>query len=350
MYYKGDKIRSKNCRFNIILGKRSKGKSYDFKEFALYDYFKNPEKNRFILLRRFVEEVKTDKMEKYFSDNDIVKITEGKYDCISCFKGAFYLSNLTSDFKIKRGEKIGYYIPLAQEQNFASVSFLDVNKIIFEEFMSRSVYLYNEPKKLMNIYSTVDRNEQRVKMYMLGNTITKICPYFNEWKIDRVLREMKPGDIRLTKVDGQDFAIEYTDSESDKASGTIGTIAKMIDTGVWDADNQPHLEFSYKQYKVLFRVGFDFKNNKFLGELLKSPNNVIIWFIKPYNKDFNNLLVFSDKIKENKLYQTSFYNNVNIKNSFVLNSLNLFTEDKIFYSSDSCGTDFKQAINFTIKK
>lgn len=43
------------------------------------------------------------------------------------------------------------------EQHYSGASFLDYDRIIFEEFMERGVYLANECSKLEIFYNTVDR-------------------------------------------------------------------------------------------------------------------------------------------------------------------------------------------------
>ena len=73
-----------------------------------------------------------------------------------------------------RGELIGYVVALSTEQNYAGASYLDVDDIIFEEFMSRSSYIRGESDKLMNFWSTVDRRRKKVKLWLVGNTISQL--------------------------------------------------------------------------------------------------------------------------------------------------------------------------------
>lgn len=64
-------------------------------------------KNRFILLRRWNEDISTLWCEQYFADVDIFKLTEGKYNCISIYRKTVYMSIFDSEtMKTKRGEKI----------------------------------------------------------------------------------------------------------------------------------------------------------------------------------------------------------------------------------------------------
>ena len=54
-------------------------------------------------------------------------------------------------------------------------------------------------------------------------------------------------------------------------------------------------------------------------------------------------------IKVSKYWQRDIYN-TNFKNKVLNDLFKTFRENMIFYSSDLCGTDFKQVIDFTIKK
>lgn len=63
--------------------------------------------NRFILLRRWKEDISNLWIEQYFADVDVMKLTNGKYNCISCYRKALYFSNYDVETgKTKRFEKI----------------------------------------------------------------------------------------------------------------------------------------------------------------------------------------------------------------------------------------------------
>lgn len=120
--------------------------------------------------------------------------------------------------------------------------------------------------------------------------------------------------------------------------------------GSWQSNKQPKLQFSKKEYKTVLRIGFQYMGFKFIGELLRKDSN-IIWFIFPYNKEFfENFIVFSDEVKESIYWQRNIYD-INFPNEDLKKLLfNTFRESMIFFSDDLCGTDFKQAIDFEIKK
>lgn len=130
----------------------------------------------------------------------------------------------------------------------------------------------------------------------------------------------------------------------------IGNAKAMIDEGAWQTFPQPHLPKSYKKYKMLYRIGFEYQGFRFLGEYLKDKEtNEFIWFVYPKYSDFKDkTLVFSDTVKQSIYYQRSIYD-INIRNENLQRVLNTFRESNIFYSDDLCGTDFKQAIDFKIR-
>lgn len=227
--------------------------------------------------------------------------------------------------------------------------------------MSRSVYLANEPDKLMNFWNTVDRKRGKVRMWLVGNTISRVCPYLTDWGLQNIVSKQQQGTIITKMLDtGTEddngnpiqvkLAIEYCKSTG-KSSFAIGKHKDMLNKGTWQSDPQPHLPKGKNEYKILFRVGFMYKEFKFIGELLKDiETKESVWFIYPYDKEFkDNLLIFTDVVKLNKRYQRNIYD-ITINNDRIRNVLETFREGNIFYSDDLCGTDFKQAIDFTIRK
>ena len=340
IHYNLDNIDKLGARFNLIYGERSNGKSYQLKhKKGVEKYLKTG--RRFILMRRWKEEITTEKIEQYFQDVDVVKLTNGKYNCITLYRKSLYLSIYDNETgKTKRFDKIGYVVALSTEQNYAGASYLDVDDIIFEEFMSRSVYMANESNKLMNFYATVDRKRLTTRLWLVGNTISRVCPYINDWGLHSVISSQKQGTIKEIIINGNEekikIAIEYCKSTG-QSSGTIGTNAEMINTGAWETAPQPHLPKSIKEYKKLYTFGFQYQNFKFLCNLLQDrETKETVWFVFPFFKEFkNNQIVFSDVVKVSKYWQRDIYN-ISIKNDKLKNLFMSFKENKIFYSTDLC--------------
>lgn len=354
IHYNIDKISEEKANFNLIYGEKSNGKSYQVKhKKAVEQYIKN--KERFILLRRWKEDITNMWIEQYFSDMDIEKLTNGKYNCITQYRKVLYLS--VFDFeqnKVKRYEKIGYVMALSTEQHYSGGSFLDVKSIIFEEFMERGSYIANEPDKLMTLYSTIDRKRGTTEIWLVGNSISRVCPYIHAWDLDEIFRNIKQGEIKTKIIHNESndvkIAVEYCKASGGKTMA-IGNASSMIDSGAWQTFPQPLLPKSYSDYKILYRFGFQYQSFKFLCEYLQdNETNELIWFVKPFYKNFSNkIIVFSDVIKTSRYWQRDIYN-ISIKNDRLRNLFMSFKENKIFFSSDLCGTDFKQVIDFQIRR
>lgn len=370
IYYNIDKIDEEDALFNIIYGERSGGKSYQAKhKKGIIPYLNSIvkdslNKDRFILMRRWKEEITVDKIEQYLADIDVSGLTNNEYNCFVIKKKRIHLALYDpEDGKITTiGDHIGYVVALNTEQHYAGGSYLDVKNIIFEEFISRSApYLADEPNKFLNFWNTVDRKRGVVRCWLLGNSISRICPYFPDWGLMDIVRKQKLGTIAVTYAETGTYdeennpikikiAIEYCDNSS-KQGITFGTHKNMLNKGEWQSDPQPHLPNSRKEYTRLFVIGFQFKTFKFIGELLQGKDNNIIWHIYPYDKkEFKkNTIIISDIIKPDRYYQRNIYD-VTIKNERLHKILDTFRESNIFYATDLVGTDFKQSIDFTIKK
>lgn len=355
IHYNLDNIDKIGARYNLIYGERSNGKSYQVKhKKAVQKYIETGK--RFILMRRWKEEITSEKIEQYFQDVDVQKLTDNKYNCITQYRKRLYFSIYDNETgKTKRIEHIGYSVALSTEQNYAGASYLDVEDIIFEEFMSRGIYMKNEPDKLMNFYATVDRKRLTTKLWLVGNTISMVCPYIHEWGLHKIVSSQKQGTIEIVEIPSEleenpiKIAIEYC-RDTKRTSGTIGNNAKMINTGAWQTEPQPHLTKSRNEFDRVFIIGFQYQGFRFLAELLCDKiSKDICWFIKPYYKEFkDDIIVFSDTIKVSPYWQRDIYN-ITIKNEKLKMLCKTFREDIIFYSSDLCGTDFKQVIDFKIK-
>ena len=382
IHYNLDPIDREGANFNLIWGEKANGKSYQVKHKKgilkyindstnYYSTYLDKDKiieescksgSRFILMRRFREEITPSWIESYFSDVDIEKITNGEYNMVTMYRKELFLTFYDIEtHKSKRGEKIGYAVALSTEQNFAGGVFLDVNDIIYEEFMSRTYYLKDEANKLMTFYSTVDRKRGTTRLWMVGNTVTRVCPYIQDWGLSRIMFSMKQGEIKTVWLpteeiddEGRKIYVKLAIEHCKSAGGSnfvIGTHAKSTNKGEWQSDPQPKLPKSYKEYKFLYRIMFCYKTFKWVGELLQDKKTKdLVWFIKPYSKEINNkTLVFSDIIKPSRYYQRDIYN-PSINNDRIKSILETFKENRIFYATDLCGTEFKQSIDFIIRK
>lgn len=341
---------------SFVFGERSNGKSFQAKVFLMIgDFLFNG--NEFIYLRRIKDEVSLHLIEKWFGDFDLPLklLSKGKYDKIIPYNKSLYLCHY-DDVKKRYVKDVccGYYMCLNDEQKIAGGQYPKVHNIIFDEALSRSVYLAGELDKLNNLFCTIDRKRNFVKLYLLGNSISKNNPYFIGWDVLYLVRRMKQGQmVEVEKYTSDNIkrkiVLEYAE-QTGASSFTIGSHSAMYNSGEWQTEIQPKLNDNWKDWVKIFCCGFDYKTFKFLGFLLYK-DNTYKWFIFPKdNTDFKkDTIIFSDIIDDNNLNSPNPYN-LKKNNKMLYNIMETFRECNICYCSDLCGTEFKDVINFAIKK
>lgn len=187
-YYNPNKILSmkdldnKEPNIFIITSNRSAGKTTSFLKKLLED-FQN-KKEKCMLVYRYgyevtaCEDIFTDVMKLYPHLGTEIKI-------VSHAKGLFYEMILDN-------ESFGYSVALSNPDALKKFSplFADVTQILMDEFQSETgKYLTKEVEKLQSIYVTVSRGggsqSRNVKLYMLGNMVTIMNPYYINFGIHK---------------------------------------------------------------------------------------------------------------------------------------------------------------------
>ena len=170
MYYDYDKISSYNATFNMIITNRGYGKTYGAKKRAINKFLKKGE--QFIYVRRYKSELKKVK-DKFFEK--IKKEFEGH---------KFEIKGFTAYIDDKVA---GYLIPLSTSLSEKSNEYPNVTTIIFDEFLIDKAYiryLDNEVETLLDLVYTVQRERENVRVYLLGNNVTTVNPYFDYFNIN----------------------------------------------------------------------------------------------------------------------------------------------------------------------
>lgn len=352
-YYNLKNIMSvKDAIYKLIIGERSNGKSYAITEYALRrawtekDFYGNKVTDyQFAYLRRWREDIKTVAIEEYFGDKSklIKEITGGLYDRVVAYQSNLYFAKMDNDtYKIERGKMIGKAMCLTADTHYKSLQFPLIGVIIFEEFIT-DTYIPEEPRRLMSIVSTIARKRD-IDVFLIGNTISRLCPYFREWGLVGVLKQ-KQGTIDIYNYHAGDYevkiALEYCKNIEDKNKIIIGSSAKMINTGVWDTDEQPHLPKKYKEYYSLYRILLIHSNFIYMIELLKDKEkgNVLL-FVYPTNTDTKRHRTLNEQFSED-FYTTPYLKPIRKYDKLVLD---LLDRKKITFSDNLTGTEFLNII------
>lgn len=340
-YYSSSDILKYKAQYNIVLGERAPGKSYDIKSRALINAYKTG-KCSFALIRRYQEDIKADYIEHYFSDNerhdgcrgDILELSKGEYDCITVYKNTIYFG-VTENGKKKPVQACGRVFALALDERYKSTQYPEITDVIFEEFVTSKIYLRDEPNRLQHLVSTICRNNT-VKVWMIANTISRICPYFQEWALDKIPR-MTAGSIDTYKIDDTVIAVEFAPSRSSKNKMFFGSSAKSIKGGQWDTKPVPHLPGAYEDYDVIYEMyvresGFTFK----LEYLIDQDCNPVL-YVYPFTKSCkDDIPVLSAEFSVNPLVRPYLRKTVRAEQRIA----QLFQDRKICYANNLCGADF----------
>lgn len=329
----------------ILYGMRSNGKSYAVKKHIIEDALNG---KNFVYLRRWSEDIKTASVSAYFDDMPFNEMTGGRYTGIMAYQGSFYFYNVGEDDKPKReGPAIGRYCALNMYERYKSQVFKDVESIIYEEFLTDRYYLGSsetpEPKLLMQFVSTVAR-DRNINIFMIGNTISRVCPYFSYWGLKGVMQQ-KPGTIDIYHLRGEngvvDIAVENCEVVETKSKMFFGLASKQITSGEWDVDEVPKLLKPYEYYTVLYElniVGGEFKY--IMQLLLDETNGGAFCYVYPNSKDRRTVRLITPEFNTSPVITNGFRHDIKAECLMV----ECIRAGKICYSDNLTGTDFRQVM------
>lgn len=350
-YYSLDHIKKVDAQFKILLGGRNIGKSYAVKHDVIKSCYHDG--NEFIYLRRWDEDIKQKNAIHYFGDLDVKGITDGKYKDVYIYQSKIFFVNYDESGKIIDKHLIGYAHALNQNERYKSQIFPRVTYIIFEEFITDRVYLPNECTTLQEYTSTIFRERVGV-VYMVGNTISKLCPYFNEWKLDKVSK-MKTHEIALfentTEVMTENgvvsvvvkVAVEMCGAQSVLSKMAFGDSANMIVKNEWRSKTVARIDNNvYDKSDILHTVFVIADNLKFKMELL-NYDKYVFWYVVPFTQEIKHIEDTRVIMKDASMcpLHTSQFTPLSEGEK---RAFDLLKQNKIYYCSNSCGSDFEQVL------
>ena len=359
-YVQRDTLNKIKARYIILLGQRSNGKSFAVKEDVIKSALDNGEE--FAYIRRYKEDCKQYMVEEYFSDilcdsegvNHLSEWSKGKYNTIVVHQQVIYCATLNEeDGKITKGAPFGRMFGLSWATHYKSLSFPKITKAVYEEFVTDSVYIPNEVRTFMNLISTIFR-ERQGKVYLVGNTISRINPFFKEWGL-KGINKQKENSIEYYSYKYRDenqhekidrLAVYLTHSTNTNSGMFFGNVAKSITSTVWESDEYPHLDGSIDDYEEIYKLVFEYDNNKFLLRFLKDNNSNYVWFISPKTSEIQKGTRVISNLFRMDSYSTSMFKGLNDMEDKIFSYLKM---DKIVYSDNLTATEFKQCYSM-IKK
>ena len=261
-FYSLTAILEKHADYNVIFGERSNGKTYACLEYGIKRYLKTGEQMAYI--RRWREDLRGKRADSLFANHVnnglIERLTNGKFNEVFYMSGKWWLSfyNPETKKRIPDDKPFCFGFCLSEQEHDKSSSFPEITTIVFDEFLTRRYYLPDEFMLFMNVLSTIIRQRDNVKVFMLGNTVNKYCPYFAEMGLEQVgVMEQGTIDIYRFGENGATVAVEYTapvvkHKASNKYFCFDNQNLEMITGGKWELAVYPHLPVKYKPKDVMF--------------------------------------------------------------------------------------------------
>lgn len=321
----------------IVFGQRANGKSYFWKKYAIENAYKKGEK--FIYLRRNKLDIKENYVTTYFDDAPVKQITKGTYLGVMAYHGFLYFYNLDEDNKVVRGQEIGRYCALNEDYRYKSQVFDGVTTILYEEMIpSNNMYLADEPSRLQQFASTVFRHRDGLTV-LIGNTLSRVCPYAQEWSID--INHMAQGDIDIYTYNSDDeqikVAVEYCGTTKYKNKMFFGKAKEQILSGAWEVNNYNKLPKPLEELEKVYELVIEYMSFKFVCQLLvdfKTGDRLV--YIYPKTSDRVIERVITDRYDLNPFVSAR----LDLSKTAEKYISECFRINKVCYSDNLTGTDF----------
>lgn len=355
-YYTPDRIEKKNAIYNVVFGERSNGKTFALLKRCLADYLKTG--NQMAYVRRWKEDIRGRRASQLYAGINelgvVGELTDGNFTGVHYYAGKWYLCNYdekTNKPIYSDSNVIAYAFALSDVEHDKSTSFPRVCTIVFDEFLTPYTYLPDEFVLFMNVVSTIVRQRDDVKVFMLGNTVSRHSPYFAEMGLDNILT-MPQGTIDVYRYGTSPLtvAVEYcssvkTNKKSNQYFAFNNPKLEMITGGAWELSIYPHLplDCKYKPKDVLFTYFIEFSGDMFQCEVvdlagvyftyihikttpLKNPDSDLIYSLE-HNPRFN--------------YNRNLFQPLNKTQEMILW---FFQTDRVFYQNNQIGDSIRNFI------
>lgn len=358
-YYDIEPIDSLDATYNLIYGPRGNGKTWKLCRKIVDAYLDEQLPSAY--LRRLDEMLKPKNIQELFSPHAdyIRERTDGKYNAVFYRSNAFFLCNYTDGVKIGQDTKPfcrTYAINTAETTKGQDAG--PVKYVVYDEFITRQFYIQNEFILFQNTLSSIIRNREGVKIYMLANTVSKYCPYFREMGLNRI-KDQQQGTIDLYTMGKSEtkIAVEYCG-----ASGAAEKVSKyfcfenpeleMITAGSWEIALYRHIPKGVGQLtpELSFFITFD-------GQVLRCGLYILndaplLAISRRYKeiKDPEQSIIYSDNLDDppdpNPLHQTNLAATPTEAHKVILE---LIKNHKTYFADNQDGETFSSWLKWCTK-
>lgn len=184
-YYDWNKTLSYDAELSFVITARGRGKTYGIRLQAVREALRDG--TRFVEICRHTNElpgVVAGYFDKFITNNE--------------FPGVDFMTRGDGAYARKEGEDwqlIGYFVSLTNQQALKKHTFDNVRRIIYDEVILDATdkfhhYLPNEYNVFVNLLDTITRQRPgeptRARVYLLGNSVDMVNPYFRAFGINRM--------------------------------------------------------------------------------------------------------------------------------------------------------------------
>ena len=182
-------VMGSGCAINVVTGARSFGKTYGWKKRCIKNFIDSGETWGY--LRTFDQEIKdivADGPEAFFSDvmrNDEFPGRKFRVNGRTMQCGKVMGTNDKGEEQVE-WETMGQLLALTKAQSYKGKTVANMTTLVFDEFIRETrvpPYPANCVNMLMNLWETLDRREDRLRIVMLANSADVVNPYFVAWGI-----------------------------------------------------------------------------------------------------------------------------------------------------------------------
>jgi hypothetical protein len=344
-YYSLKRILAKDCTYNVIFGERSNGKTYSVLKYGVEQYFKTG--GQLAIVRRWKEDITGRRASDIFSaliaNDEINTLSGGNFTGVYYWGGKFFLCNYDEKGKVIYNDSdcFAYVFALSDTEHNKSISYPKVTTVLFDEFITKLVYLNDEFVLFMNTLSTIVRQRANVKIFMLGNTVNKFCPYFAEMGLNHVLK-MEQGAIDVYTYGNSDLkvAVEYCNNNKSKENNFYFAFNNpklhMITDGSWELDIYPHCPLKYKEKDIIFIYFIEFEEQLFQCEIVSRGTNYFTFIHRKTTglKDLSNDIIYSLDYHAELNYNRNIYKPITQLQKRILW---FYQTDRVFYQDNDVG-------------
>lgn len=348
-YYRLTNILKYDAMYNVIFGERSNGKTFSVLEHGVKEYLAG--NGTMAIIRRWSEDIIGKRGSAMFSalagNGIITELTKGQWTDVYYYSRRWFLCTYDAESgrRICDETPFAYGFSLSDQEHDKSTSYPSITTILFDEFLTRKMYMPDEFVLFMNVLSTIIRERDNVKIFMLGNTVNKYCPYFKEMGLTHA-KTMREGTIDIYKYGNKELtvAVERTSpikggKKSDKYFAFDNPKLEMITGGSWELAIYPHCPHKYRPSDVYFIFYIIWDGDVMQCNVISLESGESFIFI--HEK--------TSPIKE-ELGELVFSPNANIASTHFPDILHpptyfktghrirdFFIKKKVFYSNNECG-------------